>query len=292
MTTTDGTPGWFPCGPPRPAPGVRLFCLPYAGGGASAYRDWPEVFGPEIDVVPLQPPGRGERRDQPPHRDMAELVSDAAEALVPWLDGAPYALFGHSMGALVAYELACHLRERGTAAPEQLIVSSHRAPQARWPGYTDDAVSEEQAEEMLRLFAAPSPQTPRPVGPVRPLLLSDLTLCARYRHRARDPLAMPLTALGGADDPLVPPATLAAWRVHTTGPFHRRLLPGGHFPLRDRRVTVRDLLRPARPGPHADRPPGEPRPATAAGRARDPHRHHAARGTRAAEEHDRAGGEG
>ncbi|NJQ04502.1 thioesterase II family protein [Streptomyces lonarensis] len=291
MTTTDGVPGWFPGGPPRPTAGVRLFCLPYAGGGASAYHDWPEALGPEVDVVPLQPPGRGERRDEPPHRDMARLVADAAEALAPRLDGTPYVLFGHSMGALVAYELACRLRELGTTAPEQLIVSSHRAPQARWPGYTDDTVSETQAAEMLRLFAGPSPDAPGPAGPVRPLLISDLTLCARYHHHDHDPLTMPLTALGGARDPLVPPATLAAWRVHTTGPFRRRLLPGGHFPLRDRLAPVRELLRTARPAQPAGRPPGEPRPATAAGGTRGPHRHHAARRTRPAEEHDRAGGE-
>jgi len=264
-TATHDHPVWLPYGPPRRTARLRLFCFPHAGAGASAFRDWRDALGRDVDVLPVQLPGRGTRRDEPAHEDMDALVADTAKGLDPWLDDTPYAFLGHSMGALLAYELTHHLVGRG---PAHLVVSGHRAPHLRWPGYTGDTVSEEQAGRMLGLLEGPGADDREPGAAVRPVLRTDLSLCARHRHRPRPALDVPLTALGGADDPLVPENTLTAWRDHTTGPFHSAVLPGGHFFLFTLQHVVRGMLRsrlnPATPagaadggvGPHADKGAG------------------------------------
>ncbi|MEU3183398.1 alpha/beta fold hydrolase [Streptomyces sp. NPDC006923] len=244
MTTATHDPQvWLPYGPPRRTAGLRLFCFPHAGAGAAAFRDWRGGLGRDIDVLPVQLPGRGTRLGEPPHQDMAALVGDTARALRPWLDEAPYAFLGHSMGALLAYEMARHLRDtRAPNGPVQLIVSGHRAPHLRWPGYTGDTVSEQEAAGMLRLLEGPGADEPDLALAVRPVLRADLNLCARYRHLPRTPLDIPVTALGGTDDPLVPQRTLTAWSTHTTGPFHSAVLPGGHFYLFELQHVVCGIL--------------------------------------------------
>lgn len=130
---------WFP-GPgpgaaPAPAPArgtgagpLRLICVPYAGGTASVYRGWETALGADVRVVPVALPGRGPRLRERPYSAMHPLARDLAEALVDCELAHDYALFGHSMGALLAYEVACELRARGHETPRHLFVSGSAAP--------------------------------------------------------------------------------------------------------------------------------------------------------------------
>lgn len=238
VATTGARGTWLPYGPPDAKARLRFFCLPHAGAGAAAFGEWRGVLGRGVEVLPVELPGRGGRREEQPHQDMDTLVGDLAEGLSPWLDAGPYALFGHSMGALICYELAHHLLRTGRPAPQRLVVSAHRAPDRRWPGYTDDP--DDDIPRLLAVLAGPDAD---PSAPVRPVLRADLTMCARYDYRPRPPFAVPVTALGGADDPLVPRQTLDAWRTHTSAAFTSTLLPGGHFYLFDHQRTVSGILR-------------------------------------------------
>ena len=130
-TSTSDTPRtspWFPALKPGGGARLRLFCFPYAGGSALIYRDWPAKLPAEIEVCPAQLPGRGNRRHEPCYTNLRRLAEGAATAIVPYLDR-PFAFFGHSMGALVGFEVARELRRRGAPVPVHLLVSGRAGPQ-------------------------------------------------------------------------------------------------------------------------------------------------------------------
>ncbi|MEV0440539.1 alpha/beta fold hydrolase [Streptomyces spectabilis] len=237
---------WF-AGPgpgPDPVPGApRLICFPYAGGTASVYRDWQAHLG--VPVVPVQPPGRGPRLREPPYTDLDALVSDVTDALLAAGLVHDYALFGHSMGALVAYEVACALRGRGAPGPRRLFVSGSRAPHL-YADRADHALGDEELRRLVTDLGAVAPGD-RVAGAYLerrlPVLRADLTACERYRWRPRRPLDCPMTAYSAVGDPLAPVPGVEAWRAYTGASLLRRHVPGGHFFLNGpaRRPLLRDL---------------------------------------------------
>src|SRR5689334_6006959 len=118
---------WIAFSQPSADARLRLFCLPFAGGGAGIYRSWPEFFPADIDVLPVALPGREMRFAERPFERLSTLIPALAQAMEPLLDR-PYALFGYSMGALIAHRLALHLSSRGFGEPAHLLVAAHRAP--------------------------------------------------------------------------------------------------------------------------------------------------------------------
>jgi medium-chain acyl-[acyl-carrier-protein] hydrolase len=236
---------WFVRPQPRPEALLRVFCFPYAGIGASAYRAWAAELPPEIEACAVQPPGRETRLREPPLDDLGALVEALGKEIEPWLDR-PFAFFGHSMGACVAFELSRSLERRGAARPLRLFVSGRRAPsvpnlEPPMSGLPDDAfVAEIQRryngipEEVLRY--------PELVALLLPGLRADITALERHIHRPDTPLASPILALGGTGDPRVSPAELEAWRGETSGVFSLRLFPGGHFYLQSARQPLLDTL--------------------------------------------------
>src|SRR5262245_6534617 len=128
MTMKPASPLWFNCQKSGVAPGVRLFCFPYAGGGATIYNGWSGILPNQVEVCAVLLPGRGNRMMEPAVTEVGALVRALAEALENSLDR-PFAFFGHSMGALICFELARHLRERGGPRPVHLFVSGRHAPQ-------------------------------------------------------------------------------------------------------------------------------------------------------------------
>jgi surfactin synthase thioesterase subunit len=220
---------WLPVEPSRDAP-LRLFCFPHAGAGAGAYRPWSATLGRAgIDVCPVQPPGREGRFPEAPYDAVGPLVDDLAPVLEPYLDR-PYALFGHSMGALIAFELAHRLR--GIAAPVHLFVSGRIAPQLRDPRPRMYDLPDAQLIARLRaLGGIPSGllDARELIAMQLPLLRADLALNERYEYRPVPPLAVPLSAYGGVSDPKVSADELRAWHEQTTGLFRVQLLAGGHF---------------------------------------------------------------
>ncbi|WP_432069908.1 thioesterase II family protein [Streptomyces sp. AA1529] len=264
------TPSWFP-GPAAeggPAP-VRLVCIPYAGGTASLFREWQRHLGPGIEVVPVQLPGRGLRMREEPYQATAPLVSDLASALEEAGLCRDYALFGHSMGALLAYELACELRERGRQEPCHLYVSGSRPPHL-YGRRADHLLSDDELRALVQDLGGL--ERDRAVDAAYferrlPVLRADLRVCETYRWRPRLPLRCPMTAFSASRDALASAPQTEAWREYTTGSFLRHHLEGGHFFL-DGGHTRERLLRSlydelAGAGADLHAPAAEPQSATA-----------------------------
>ena len=226
---------WFPR--VDAAPGIRLFCFPHAGGGAGAFAAW-RLEG--IAVCPVRLPGRESRSAEAPFERMAPLVAALAGAMEPYLDR-PFAFFGHSMGAVVAFEAARRLRRLGLPYPRLLAASGARAPQFR-RGYTPPPAPSEAEflEELRRLEGLPPEALDNPalLRALMPALTADAALYRNYVYAEDDPLALPIRAYGGSGDPNVRPEHLRGWAEQTVSSFAARLFPGGHFFLHGGRTEV------------------------------------------------------
>ena len=263
--------GWFPepasAGADREstATGPYLVCLPYAGGTASVYRDWQRELadlGWPGRVVPVLLPGRGPRLHEAAYTAIRPLAEALAQALISRGFTSDYALFGHSMGALLAYEVARALTLAGEREPRHLFVSGSRAPHL-YGDRTDHTLSD---DALFRLVDDLGGLGPEPsVGSAYftrrlPALRADLRACDEYRWRPSTPLSCPVTAFSGAGDQLAPESAVEAWRPYTAGSFLRRHLEGGHFfvngPARSRLLReVRAQLGTPRSGPGDDTRP-------------------------------------
>lgn len=222
---------WISLRRPNPDAGMRLFCFPYAGGGASIYRNWQENFPASIEVCPVQLPGREARLREPLFTDIATLVESTAQALLPFFDK-PFAFFGHSMGALISYELAHLLRKDKAAVPAYLFVSGHRAPRFKSrESVTYSLPDGEFFDELRRLNGTPKQvlEHSELMAFIGPLLRADFEICGTYLYSQKSPLECPITAFGGISDNELPREKIEAWREYTSGPFSMRMLPGDHF---------------------------------------------------------------
>ncbi|MFB3778468.1 MAG: alpha/beta fold hydrolase [Bryobacteraceae bacterium] len=231
--TADAGAGdaWFPSLRQGAEVTLRLFCFPAAGGGTSAFRNWAAAFPPDVAVTPARLPGRENRLAETPFRQMAPLVDAIGEALLPHLDRR-FALFGHSMGAAVAFELARWLRRRGQPSPVALLVAGARAPRFRLGHVPPPEPSEEELlRELDRLEGVPADvrQNPDLLRLVLPPLRTDTALYRSYVYSEEAPLDLPIRAYGGADDPNISREHLEAWARETTGDFSVRMFAGGHF---------------------------------------------------------------
>jgi medium-chain acyl-[acyl-carrier-protein] hydrolase len=215
---------------PRDDAALRLFCLPYAGGGLGVYSDWPRALPQWVDVCSVELPGRDRLIGVPPLQTVPELVERVAASLEPWLDE-PYALFGYSMGALLAFELARSLPRR----PAALLVAAHRAPQLpdrREPLHPLPAA--EFVAALARLEGTPPEVLTHPelMELYLPVLKADFALSETYRYIPGPPLAVPIFAYAASEDPEVPVDDVNAWRKQTARAFALRTCPGNHFFLR------------------------------------------------------------
>jgi surfactin synthase thioesterase subunit len=210
---------------------MRLFCFPHAGGGASSYWPWIGALGPRIHIVAVQLPGRESRCLAPPPPSWDTLVSDLVNAL-GCLFEPPFVFFGHSLGALIAFELARTNARSGGQSVECLLVSAARAPQLPNPGPSIRALSDaELLERLRRLNGIPEPVLGNNelLGVLLPTLRSDLTLLETYDYREEPPWSCPIVAFGGSDDEKVGRRELDGWRTQIASWFATRYLPGGHF---------------------------------------------------------------
>jgi medium-chain acyl-[acyl-carrier-protein] hydrolase len=226
---------------PRPDARLRLFCFPYAGIGASAYRPWAAQLPPEIEVVAVQPPGRENRLGEAAIQEFSALVSEAAGAVGTGLE-MRYIFFGHSMGAALAFEVARTLRDRDVATPELLVVSGRRAPHLPNPEPLLHPLSDVAfIEEVQRRYnGIPSEVLEHEdlLGLLLPGLRADIRALECHSHIAGEPLDCRILACGGASDPLVSPVELDAWGAHTRGSVAVEFFPGGHFYLREHRDAL------------------------------------------------------
>ncbi|MCM2427006.1 thioesterase II family protein [Streptomyces sp. RKAG337] len=216
---------------PVPDAQSRLFCFAHAGGSASFFFPLSRDLSPGVEVLSVQYPGRQDRRTEPNIPDMGELADRAAEALLPFADR-PFALFGHSMGATLAYEVARRLQAAGARA-SALFVSGRRAPHR----VVDDGLhllsDRELVDDILALDGTGSRMfgDPEMLEMVLPSIRSDYRAAETYRYVPGPLLDCPVHALTGFSDPRVEVQELHHWGEHTTGPFDLQVFSGGHFYL-------------------------------------------------------------
>jgi len=220
---------------PNPRARLRLFCFPFAGGGASTYRSWPAHLPADIDVAAVQLPGREDRLREPAFHDARAVCSKLIDVLAPHFDR-PFALFGHSMGALLAFELAQMLCAAGGPAPAHLFVSAHCGPRKAHCLPSVVGLSDRELVALLQTLSGTRDEVLQDADVMTlllPLFRADLTICETYRYGAPEPLRCPISAFGGTFDDYVRRADVVAWRAETRGGFQARMFPGGHFFLNE-----------------------------------------------------------
>lgn len=239
MTTRPNGDAWVSCPRPNDAARLRLFCFPHAGGGASVYHTWPSGLPSHVELCAIKLPGREARLSEPPFERLTPLVQALATALSPWLTR-PFALFGHSLGALVSFALARELRRRGAPPPRHLFVSARRAPHLPDPDPMHTLSDPALVERIRGMGGTPEAVLAEPelMALFLPIVRADAAVNEVEPFVAEEPLACPITAFGGLDDARARRDELEAWREHTRAAFRIEMFPGGHFFLR----SAQDLL--------------------------------------------------
>lgn len=222
---------WFPDAEASDAAALRLFAFPHAGGGATTFHRWRAALPAGVALWPVRLPGRESRISEVPFDSMEPLVEALGQAIEPFLGG-PFAFYGHSLGATIAFELARQLRRRNLPLPRCLFVSGARAPRFRLnhlpPPEPSDA---ELLGELRGLGGVPEEALDDPEwrSAMLPALRADSTLYRSYSYREEPPLKCAIRAYGGREDSRITRAHLEAWRDETSGSFAVAMLPGGHF---------------------------------------------------------------
>jgi medium-chain acyl-[acyl-carrier-protein] hydrolase len=222
----------------------RLFCFPFGGAGASIYRDWQDTLPKSIEVCAVQLPGREERLSEKPFTDVALLVAELAEVLAPYLDRS-FAFFGHSMGALISFELARHLRKNNQSIPKYLFISGRPAPQIPINAPpTFNLPDSELIQELRQIQGTPEPilQNPELMALLLPLLRADFELCQTYHYHHELALDSQFFVFGGLADPDISQESLVAWRAQTNYPMKLQMFPGGHFFIHNAQESILQII--------------------------------------------------
>ncbi|SDS88551.1 thioesterase II family protein [Microlunatus soli] len=220
---------WVTRSAPRPDATTRLFCLPYAGAGAGAFRGWAEALGrlADVEVLPIRLPGRESRLAEPPQTDIGELTDAIADCM-----DRTTVLFGHSVGARMAFEVSRELRRRGRPLPAALLVSGCPAPQLPVECRDDSTLDDEAfARRVLGMGGIPEAilADPELRDLLMPAIRADFGYVDHYRYTAGPPLPMPITAFSGDRDPEAPPPAVQQWSEQSSAAFRHHTLPGNHF---------------------------------------------------------------
>lgn len=235
--------GWYcrAAGPEAPA---RLFYFPFAGGNAAAVLPWQAHLGTGVELRVAQLPGRGARLFEDPLHDLDALVAELAGALAGLADRR-FALFGHSLGALVAFEVARALRRAGRPAPERLWASGAEGPRTR---LVERRVSHLPDAELVTALADYGGTPPELLADrdmmelLLPGVRADLTLNERYAYRTEPPLDLPIHVLRGAADPYVDAGRAAGWAQESTRPLRETVYPGDHFFVHPHEADIAALV--------------------------------------------------
>ncbi|MCF7223317.1 thioesterase II family protein [Marilutibacter chinensis] len=218
----------------------RLFCFPYAGGNAFAFARWQEALDPSIEVCAIQAPGRGARIGEAPIDSLPALLRAVAPE-VARLDDLPFSFFGHSVGALVAFELARYLRLHGMRLPEHLIVSGCQAPQFRSAPRGLHALDDASFVNLLRLYAGTPPEVlenQELMALLLPTIRADFSLAENYRYRFSPLLPVPVSVFAGTHDENKGAGQVDGWQKETSRACSIAWFEGGHFFLNEQRDRV------------------------------------------------------
>jgi medium-chain acyl-[acyl-carrier-protein] hydrolase len=235
---------WFQSGPAHDQVDLKMFCFPYAGGSAVVFKKWTDFLPSTLQVIPVELPGRGARLQERPFLSLPALVEELAGVIGPLLDK-PFVFYGHSMGAIIAFELARSLRRQYDREPQALFVGGRRAPQTP----NNDPVTyhlpkEEFVEELMKLDGTPREviEHEELMEMMIPLLRADFQLTQTYEYTADTPLRCPINVYGGLEDHHVPRDLLSPWKEQTRSNFALHMLPGDHFFLRSSQDLLLRLL--------------------------------------------------
>ncbi|TVX91696.1 thioesterase II family protein [Paenibacillus agilis] len=212
---------------------VRLICFPYAGGSPSLYRSWSDAFDSSVEVVSVHLPGRGARLMEPPITQIDILVTCISQGLIRVLGEMPFAFFGHSMGALISFEMTRHLQEQYGLRPEHLFVSARSSPHTPRREKTErHKLGDQQLKDTIKNWNG----TPEWVlhneelmNMALPIIRGDLELCETYCYQDKGKLDVPITAFAGANDPMVSVEEMAQWGEVTESTFDLVEMEGDHF---------------------------------------------------------------
>jgi len=233
---------WLSRRHPRQDAEVQLFCLPYAGSGTSAFHGWSDSFGQRVEVSAVRLPGRENRLRERPEVDpaaVARAIDAAAEK--------PYALFGHSMGARLAFEVIRELRHAGRPLPLRLYPSALGPPDQRIGSLFDGASrlpDDELAERAVAAGGLPAAVLTMPgmLAVFLPALRADLRWVDEYGYVPGEPLPIPVVAFAGTADPMAPGSAMTGWAAHTSSRFTLHELPGNHFFLHDNVSAIASII--------------------------------------------------
>jgi medium-chain acyl-[acyl-carrier-protein] hydrolase len=219
---------------------VRLICVPYAGGAASAFRLWPDLLPNGVDLCAVQLPGREQRHRETLLTEMPVVARAVADAVLPLAD-LPLVFFGHSMGAIIAYETARLLQQQHGVVARRLIVSGRRPPHV--PSQRPDMhalPTPALLDQLRRLNGTPADvlTDQEMLDVVLPIIRADFKLIETYPVTEAVPLACPVSAIGGDIDPDVSPGQLDGWRTATRNVFETHLFAGDHFYLNTQKVPL------------------------------------------------------
>lgn len=224
---------------PRAFPSLRLFCFPYAGGSSNIYLNWCDHFPDYIELILIQPPGRGSRISESPHTCMLALIDELLENNSIFNE-VPFVFFGHSLGSRVAYELACQLDNKGLPSPKYLIASGSRAPHIPVSQKMLHTLSDEEFTEELRsLNGTPIEilQNPELLELLLPMLRADFRISDTYQAQAK-PLSCPISVFHGINDIDIEPTHIEAWEQLTLLNMKVRTFEGDHFFINQQREKV------------------------------------------------------
>ncbi len=240
MTMKSHAPSPWVIRAASPARRHRLFCFPYAGGNAFSFARWQEDLDPSIEVCAIQAPGRGARIAEPPIDELPALLRALAPEVVRF-DDMPFSFFGHSVGALVAFELTRYLRLHGMRLPGRLIVSGCQAPQFRSPSRGLHALSDDAFLQVLRQYAGTPPEVLESrelMQLLLPTIRADFSLAENYRYRYTPLLPLPISVFAGTTDENKAPGQVDGWQKETSCACDVSWFEGGHFFLNERRDAV------------------------------------------------------
>jgi len=238
------TSAWFQCGPVNDQIELKMFCFPYAGGTALVFKKWSGYLPFTVQVIPVELPGRGGRLQEPPFVSMPALIDELSEAIGQLLDK-PFVFFGHSMGAIIAFELARALRRRYNCEPQSLFVAGRRAPQVpNSEPVTYHLPKEEFIKELIELGGTPKEviENEDLMEMMIPMLKADFQLIQTYEYTVAPPLRCPIAVYGGLQDSHVSRDMLLPWKEMTTSKFSLHMLPGDHFFIRSSQDLLLRLL--------------------------------------------------
>jgi medium-chain acyl-[acyl-carrier-protein] hydrolase len=238
---SSATTPWIVGARTNPKARCRLFCLPHSGSGASQFASWRNFLSPVLDICPIQLPGRENRLREAPLTRIQQIAEILAGELKPYSDR-PYILYGYSVGALIAFELARELRRRNVDPAISLFALARPAPHLAQTRYPLHQLPDEMfLAELTRRFNGMSPlilQDRELMELLLPTLRADVTALETYIYQPEAPLDCPIRAFGGSLDSTTTEDELRAWRLHTKSSFNLEILPGDHFFIRSNQQSI------------------------------------------------------